>query len=229
MTIFTADVTGLQTSHKNGTFDPSVATLTLFQHRTTAKRILQDTTDATALSGIATFSGFWTFFNGVFVMFFGGSVIYFMFGKLLKKIIYVHQIKSFIGRRPLTALGLVHSFQRCQLVRQWHEDFPAIHTEGGLPGSTSAGIIAFIRERLVDLGDDPCKTEDDDIEAQMLKFEEAAEPDKPASVSNPVAQNDRPGKTYSKVDPLKPGYILDEIPLIDVDLGMRDILDTKSH
>jgi hypothetical protein len=30
-----------------------------------------------------------------------------------------------------------------------------MHSEGGLPGSDSAGIVAFIRERLVDVGDDP--------------------------------------------------------------------------
>jgi hypothetical protein len=89
ITIFTPDVTGLQTSPANGTFDPRVVTLTLFQHRTTVTRILQETTDATALSGIATFGGFWTFVNGTFVMFVGGNVIYFMFGKFLRKIIYL--------------------------------------------------------------------------------------------------------------------------------------------
>ncbi|KAJ7323195.1 hypothetical protein DFH08DRAFT_817774 [Mycena albidolilacea] len=58
-------------------------------------------------------------------------------------------------RRPLSALGVVHIFQRRALVRRWHEGFPTIHTEGGLPGSENAGIVAFIRERLVDLGEDP--------------------------------------------------------------------------
>jgi hypothetical protein len=50
---------------------------------------------------------------------------------------------------------LVHVFRRCALVRRWYRDFPAIHTEGGTPGSKSAGIVAFIRDRLVDLGEDP--------------------------------------------------------------------------
>ncbi|KAJ7208617.1 hypothetical protein GGX14DRAFT_566833 [Mycena pura] len=57
--------------------------------------------------------------------------------------------------RPLSALGVVHLFQRRSLSRQWNEDFPALRTEGGLPGSESAGIVAFIRERLVAVGDDP--------------------------------------------------------------------------
>jgi hypothetical protein len=47
------------------------------------------------------------------------------------------------------------------LVRQWHEDFPALHSEGGLPGSESAGIVAFIRERLVDLEEKPLVDEDE--------------------------------------------------------------------
>jgi hypothetical protein len=77
------------------------------------------------------------------------------------------------GRRPLSALELVHILQRRRLVRQWHEDFPAIHTEGGLPGSESAGIVAFIRERLVDLGQDRgATTVPPDVDAQPLKDEE---------------------------------------------------------
>jgi hypothetical protein len=43
-------------------------------------KFLQDTADASPLSGIATFGGFWTFVNGTFALFFGANVIYFMFG-----------------------------------------------------------------------------------------------------------------------------------------------------
>ncbi|KAJ7065742.1 hypothetical protein C8F01DRAFT_1351780 [Mycena amicta] len=96
------------------------------------------TTDDSVLSGLATLGGFWTFVNGAFALLFGANVIYFAF-----------------GRRPLSALGVVHLFQRRALVRKWHEDFPQLQTEGGAPGSESAGIVAFIRERLVDMEDRP--------------------------------------------------------------------------
>ncbi|KAJ7858008.1 hypothetical protein B0H14DRAFT_3864521 [Mycena olivaceomarginata] len=43
-------------------------------------KFLQDTADASYLSGIATFGGFWTFVNGTFALLFGTNVIYFMFG-----------------------------------------------------------------------------------------------------------------------------------------------------
>jgi hypothetical protein len=77
------------------------------------------------------------------------------------------QVTLHQGRRPLSALGVAHVFQRRTLVRQWQDDFPAIHTEGGQPGSDSAGIVAFIRERLVDLGEDPRSSEGkEDLEAQ---------------------------------------------------------------
>ncbi|KAJ7208618.1 hypothetical protein GGX14DRAFT_633474 [Mycena pura] len=108
------------------------------QYLRTPVQYFRDTTDSSALSGASSLGGFWTFVNGAFVLLFGANVIYFAF-----------------GRRPLSALGVVHLFQRRSLSRQWHEDFPALHTEGGLPGSESAGIVAFIRERLVDVGDDP--------------------------------------------------------------------------
>ncbi|KAJ7699842.1 hypothetical protein B0H16DRAFT_1903085 [Mycena metata] len=151
--VFTANIHGLQQSYlAGGTSDPNHATLTLFQTTPFATKYFVDTADATVLNGIATFGGFWTFLNGGFALFFGANVLYFAF-----------------GRRPLSALGLVHVFQRRRLKREWDEDFPTIHTEGGLPGSESAGIVAFIRERLVDLGEDPRENQadqPDDIEGQ---------------------------------------------------------------
>ncbi|KAJ7347713.1 hypothetical protein DFH08DRAFT_1080040 [Mycena albidolilacea] len=130
---------------------------------------------------IATFGGFWTFLNGAFALFFGANVLYFMF-----------------GRRPLSALGVVHILQRRRLVRQWHEDFPAVHTEGGLPGSESAGIVAFIRERLVDLGEDPRKTEapQADVEAQTSKDDQEIDTDDSSSLILPVVHTPEPSGIY---------------------------------
>ncbi|KAJ6467335.1 hypothetical protein C8R45DRAFT_1019815 [Mycena sanguinolenta] len=132
--IFSPEVYGLQ---QNTSVGGNITSLTLSVVREPI-RYFQDTADASALSGIATFGGFWTFVNGTFALFFGANIVYFAF-----------------GRRPLSALGVVHLFQRRALVRKWYEDFPAIQTEGSLPGSDNAGIVAFIRERLVDLGEDP--------------------------------------------------------------------------
>ncbi|KAF8144295.1 hypothetical protein K438DRAFT_1782944 [Mycena galopus ATCC 62051] len=134
------------------------------------------------------------FINGAFALFFGANVIYFLF-----------------GRRPLSALGIVHMFQREALVRQWNGDFPAIHTEGGLPGSERAGIVAFIRERLVDLGERPinseCDDDDSDIEAQSLDNCAAH------------AQELERGEYVTEFAQKHPGYRLDEIALTDTDLG----------
>ncbi|KAJ7908568.1 hypothetical protein B0H13DRAFT_2331224 [Mycena leptocephala] len=117
------------------------------------------------------------------------------------------------GRRPLSALGMVHLFQRRRPVRTWLEDFPTIHTEGGLPGSDSAGIIAFIRERLVNLGDTPGTTDvaEADIEAQMLKVEAAAEADETLRVARwfEITSVCRLVPSLgSKPGPLSLGYIL---------------------
>ncbi|KAJ6478615.1 hypothetical protein C8R47DRAFT_639286 [Mycena vitilis] len=115
------------------------------------RQIVRDFADSSVLDGLATFGGFWTFVNGAFAMFFGANILYFRF-----------------GRRSLSALGVAHIFQRHKLTQNWNEDFPALYTEGGLPGSTSAGIVAFLRERLVDLDDennDPRDFEPDMAEA----------------------------------------------------------------
>ncbi|KAJ6543076.1 hypothetical protein B0H19DRAFT_1268245 [Mycena capillaripes] len=187
-----------------------VVNLTLVQQNAFATRIFEDTLDSTALSGIATFGGFWTFLNGAFALCFGANVIYFMF-----------------GRRPLSALGVVHMFQRRRLVRQWHEDFPAIHTEGGLPGSESAGIVAFIRERLVDLGEDPRATEaQSDVESQPSPVEREKEGDDTSSVLLSVAPTPQRAGNYPTSKYLaQSGYILDEILLLDVDLGTDEVSD----
>ncbi|KAF8211155.1 hypothetical protein K438DRAFT_26040 [Mycena galopus ATCC 62051] len=154
-------------------------------------RYLVDTRDDSALSGIASFGGVWTFVNGAFALFFGANVIYFLF-----------------GRRPLSALGVVHVFQRAALVRQWNDDFPVIHTEGGLPGSERAGIVAFIRERLVDLGEDPLRPtcDSDDIEAQNNDHTSA-------NGQEIAIEHEELSKKHTE-------YQLDEIPLMDIDLGL---------
>ncbi|KAJ7214732.1 hypothetical protein B0H12DRAFT_1329653 [Mycena haematopus] len=125
------EVTGLQQNTSNtGGAAVNIATLTLVHWYTSAPaKLLQDNADASTLSGIAKLGGFWTFVNGVFTLVFDANIIYFAFGKS--------------RRRPLSALGMAHLFQRGALAPKWNKDFPAIHSEGGLP---SAGIVAFIRE-----------------------------------------------------------------------------------
>jgi len=169
---------------------------------------------ATPLDGISKVGGLWTFVEGVFVLLFGANVIYFAF-----------------GRRPLTALGIVHLFQRRGLIKQWHEDFPALNDEGGRPGDASAGIVAFIRERLVDL--DPVEGQDgkdaatDDLEAQ--KGEQNSEnqadcaPQSPRSMEGDVLLNpvhNESSTPFSGLNPsrgylIQAGYRLDDVPLTD--------------
>jgi hypothetical protein len=125
-----------------------------------------------------------------------------------------------IGRRPLSALGIVHMFQRGALVRQWNADFPAIHTEGGLPGSERAGIVAFIRERLVDLGEHSSNPDGNyDIEAQSLGHcpghAQELEHGESTRVTNSTEKH--PGL----------GYRLDELPLMDMDLGLGGHFSNK--
>ncbi|KAJ7465426.1 hypothetical protein B0H11DRAFT_1922230 [Mycena galericulata] len=112
----------------------------------------QDYTDTSVQDGFASLGGFWSFVNGVFVTFFGANIMYFLF-----------------GTRPLSALGLVHVIQRSSLIKNWYQDFPALRTEGGQPGTENAGIVAFIRQRLVDVGPDEEVESDQrtiDLEAQ---------------------------------------------------------------
>jgi hypothetical protein len=106
----------------------------------------------------------------------------------------------------------VHVFQRRTLVRKWHEDFSAIQTEGGLPGSESAGIVAFMRERLVDLGEDPRSVEEkEDLEATT-----STKPRWDGEALSSAAALHHPQQD-GKAD------LLDEIPLLNIDPALSDL------
>ncbi|KAJ7131906.1 hypothetical protein C8R46DRAFT_1048432 [Mycena filopes] len=192
MSTYTPKFNGLQPFAEGQTPDPNTATLTLIQLSSNATEYFRDTADSTVINGMSTFGGFWSFVNDTFTLIFGANVLYFAF-----------------GRRPLSALGFVHLFQRKELRQQWNEDFPTICTEGGHPGDKSAGIVAFIRERLVDLSqvdeDHP-----DDVEAQRLSG--AHDTEEISTESIPATTSE-----YSRMR--ESGDALDGIPLLDVDLG----------
>ncbi|KAF7378257.1 Short-chain dehydrogenase/reductase family protein [Mycena sanguinolenta] len=235
--IFSPEVHGLQ---QNTSAEGNITSLTLSVVRTPI-RYYQDTVDASTLSGIATFGGFWTFVNGTFALFFGANIVYFVF-----------------GRRPLSALGVVHLFQRRALVRNWYEDFPAIQTEGGLPGSENAGIVAFIRERLVDLGENPRDIEErpraSKVREKIRKYSRTFPWKKKIQRFKSQSKNARVSPQESKdfevthtvvsptheaspinAEPPEPhsrrGYILDDIPLLHIDSssvdGAEDIQEIK--
>ncbi|KAJ6631700.1 hypothetical protein B0H10DRAFT_1979912 [Mycena sp. CBHHK59/15] len=146
-----AKVDAIQTDPDPLSIDPDMATLRIMQlDPGRYQKSFQDYKDTSALTGLATVGGFWTFVNGALIFFFGVNVMYFLF-----------------GRRPLSAPGVVHFLQRRSLVRKWNKDFPTIHTEGGQPGSETAGIVAFIRERLVDIDDDSSRGDAVDLKAQI--------------------------------------------------------------
>ncbi|KAJ6502829.1 hypothetical protein C8R47DRAFT_1251625 [Mycena vitilis] len=115
----------------------TTVTITIVQREPFATKFVHDYTDTTALDGLSSIGGLWTTLDAIFTLVFGASVLYFAFGK-----------------RPLSPLGIVHTFQRRTLTRNWHEDFPAVRTEGGEPGSDTAGVVAFLRDRWLDIAEE---------------------------------------------------------------------------
>ncbi|KAJ6514154.1 hypothetical protein DFH09DRAFT_1099710 [Mycena vulgaris] len=144
VTTLIPEVTGFQPFVSPDTVGSNISRLTIINYSSSHTKFLEETVDASALSGIATFGGFWTFVNGSFALLFGANVLYFAFGKLFV-----------CGHFPPWEWSIY-----------FNVDFPAIHAEGGLPGPDSAGIVAFIRERLVDPGPDLRSTEKD-IDSQL--------------------------------------------------------------
>ncbi|KAJ7857528.1 hypothetical protein B0H13DRAFT_2672756, partial [Mycena leptocephala] len=114
ITLFTAEVSGLQ-QYLPISEESNISILTLRQY----DRYAGPTRHLRDIAEVSIAGGFWTFVNGMFVLLFGGNVVYFAF-----------------GGKPLSA-GL-HLFQHDALVRRSHEEFPAFRTEGGLAGSDTA-------------------------------------------------------------------------------------------
>ncbi|KAJ7743005.1 hypothetical protein DFH07DRAFT_979737 [Mycena maculata] len=205
---FIPEVTGLQPYPSQG-MTPGVSKLTLILYGGQAvTKILQDTVADSALSGIATVGGFWTFVNGAFAVIFGANIVYFAF-----------------GHRPLSALGVIHIFQRRSLIRRWHEDFPALNSEGGRPGSESAGIVAFIRERLINT-EDPQSIADQTSSGTEARRSLSDSPtrsgrESPSENVKGIKGVDREFRSRHSGYLLDAGYRLhdDEFPLMDMDLG----------
>lgn len=113
----------------------------------------------------------------------------------------------------------MHYLQHRNLLKKWEEDFPALHTEGGQPGSANAGIVAFIRERLVDLDEEKTHATPTDPEARVI----------PDGVAGPEwdAEHSRIGAGRLDFDLSNgDGFQLKEIPPMNVDLGMAKYLTT---
>ncbi|KAF7346169.1 hypothetical protein MSAN_01843700 [Mycena sanguinolenta] len=120
----------LRTLYPNPTpvpLETDSAALSLIQYSIVPTRNLQDYLSETALDGISSLGGLWTFLNGVFSLFFGASIFYFL-----------------CGTRPQAALGLVHIFNKSKYEKNLRADFPAFYSENTAP----AGVGAFCRQRL---------------------------------------------------------------------------------
>ncbi|KAJ7797293.1 hypothetical protein B0H14DRAFT_3548388 [Mycena olivaceomarginata] len=143
---------------------PFLSTVVIMQRQTEPTKWVQESAATPAGRNI----------HSVFVLFFGANVVYFAF-----------------GRRPLTALGILHFFQSHSLLKKWHEDFPNLYDEGGHPGDTSAGVVAFIREHLMDFNtvevQDKKDVISDDIEAQKQHARQQCLPRGPAQLHSPHA------------------------------------------
>ena len=79
--VYIPEITALQSIPNSETNASNIAQLILRQHYPgDVIQYFRDTTDSSALSGVSSLGGFWTFVNGAFVLLFGANVIYFAFG-----------------------------------------------------------------------------------------------------------------------------------------------------
>jgi hypothetical protein len=65
----------------NGKSDLQNSTLSIYQPEFSPTKFIQEYTESSAVGGLATVGGLWTFINGAFALFFGANIIYFLFGE----------------------------------------------------------------------------------------------------------------------------------------------------
>ncbi|KAJ7884156.1 hypothetical protein B0H14DRAFT_1402888 [Mycena olivaceomarginata] len=89
-------------------------------------RVVEDFADASVLAGFATLGGFWTFANGAFALIFGANILYFLW-----------------KTKPLSALGIIHIFQKRTLIQNWHDDFPCSVPKAASRDRSRPGSLRF--------------------------------------------------------------------------------------
>ncbi|CAK5269714.1 unnamed protein product [Mycena citricolor] len=103
------------------------ARLTLVQPKPFVATILEDHSDKSAFSDIWTLSGSGRSGRG-------------------------SQVQRMVARSPRSASCTCSTRSAPSSTQRWHVDFSALRDEGRRPGTASEGIVAFVRERLVDVG-----------------------------------------------------------------------------
>ncbi|KAJ7186985.1 hypothetical protein C8R46DRAFT_1273924 [Mycena filopes] len=196
VSVYTPRIIGFQPFAGGGSQDANTVGLTLIQSIPDATRYFVDNPDSTVVNGIATVGGFWTFLNGTFALFFGANVLYFAF-----------------GRRPLSALGIVHVFQRGRLQRR-PPGFRIRRHRRHLSANVSS-----IWERIL-----AWTHTDGDLEPQILSGSDSTSSD---GTETPPRKDLRL-RVSARSTP-SPSDITDEIPLLDVNIGLEDVRAESSE
>lgn len=68
-------------SYRNSQANDTVTTLRIAQPQTGPVKFVQEYIETSAIAGLATIGGFWTFVNGAFTLLFGTNVLYFLIGE----------------------------------------------------------------------------------------------------------------------------------------------------
>ncbi|TFK69637.1 hypothetical protein BDN72DRAFT_897117 [Pluteus cervinus] len=114
--------------------------------------LIQEQRDSTVLKGLSAVGGLWSFLGGVFVWFFGSSIL-----RVLR------------GTKPFAIFGLAHNLQPEEMRKACHSQYPNISTDT----SANHGLLAILYEHLIDLDflvgnkrTEPPPARADDIEEQ---------------------------------------------------------------
>ncbi|KAH8831952.1 hypothetical protein DL96DRAFT_853777 [Flagelloscypha sp. PMI_526] len=101
------------------------------------RNLEREKAETIVLDALSSVGGFWTVGSGVFTIIFGGSLLSFV-----------------LGHKPLSRIGLVHFFFEGRMRDANRENYPHFFNEGGQPGEKQAGVVAFIREHLLEVIED---------------------------------------------------------------------------
>ena len=113
--------------------------------------------------------------------------------------------------KPLSTFGLLHLFSQRSLRQKYSKEFPQLADEGGSPGDPKAGVLAFVREYVLDLqpvmtNRNVTRMHPESTLSQQSRVEEPKEPDwlDTASISSSGDTSTRWGKSIHPIPTPRP-------------------------
>ncbi len=133
---------------------PEVATIRITpQNDPSEWKIIRDYRDKSVLKGFASVGGLWAALGGIFAVLFGSSIIRIIFGMqfISDKLDDDYNSPHSPGIKPLSLLGLMHTFQEDKIRDAYLQEYPRVLSDVNSK-LEDRGLVALLCDYVIDVG-----------------------------------------------------------------------------